>query len=179
MNLPSIPTDNLYKFCAVSGVVLLLFGATYPVQKLFDTQNNLDQVRTEEKILSAQIADLREDFQRLNSDLESLDKDTTAAEANPGAADVPSLRARSAAAGTTLSAVKTQGRHLAIINIRQQGNFEHLTHLIQRLWLYLAAAAIFMLGGLQLAFFGFRRWYYRVQKPADDLLQRQIRENIS
>ncbi|OOG38604.1 MULTISPECIES: hypothetical protein [unclassified Rhodanobacter] len=179
MNLPSIPTDNLYKFCAVSGVVLLLFGATFPVQKLFDTQNNLDQVRTEEQILSLQIADLQEDFHRVNSDLETLQKDTTAAEANPRAADLPSLRARSTTAGTTINAVKKQSRQLALINVRQQGNFEHLKHLIQRLWLYVAAAAIFMLGGLQLAFFGFRCWYYRVQKPADDLLQRQIRESSS
>jgi hypothetical protein len=139
----------------------------------------LDQVRTEEKILSVQIADLREDFQRLNSDMEALEKDTTAAEANPSSADLPSLRARSTTADSTLSAVTKQGRQLAIANIRQRGNFEHLNHLIQRLWLYVAAAAIFMLGGLELAFFGFRRWYYRVQKPADDLLQRQIGESSS
>lgn len=179
MNLPSIPTDNLYKFCAVSGIVLLLFGATIPVQKLFDTQDKLDQVKTEEKILSVQIANLREDFNRVNSDLGTLEKDTTAAEANPGAADLPSLRARSTAASTTLSAVKSQGRQLAIINVRQQGNLDHLKHLIQRLWLYVAAAAIFMLGGLELAFFGFRRWYYLVQKPTDDLLQHRIRESSS
>ena len=163
----------------MSGVVLLLFGATFPVQKLFETQNNLDQVRTEDKILAMQISYLREDTQRLNSDLDSLEKDTTAAEANPSAADLRSLRARSATAGTTLGAVNKKRRQLAIASIRQQGNLNHLKHLAQRMWLYVAAAAVFMLGGLELAFFGFRRWYYRVQKPADDLLQRQIGDNSS
>lgn len=177
MNLPSIPTDNLYKFCAISGVVLLLFGATFPVQKLFDTQNNLDHVKTEGKILTVQISYLRKDTKRLNSDVDSLEKDTTAAEANPGAEDLPSLRARSATAGTTLSAVDKEGRQLAIVSIKQQGNLDHLRHLVQRMWLYVAAAAAFILGGLELAFFGFRRWYYRVQKPADELLQHQIDDN--
>ena len=94
MNRPSIPTENLYKFCAISGVVLFLFGATFPVQKLFETQNNVDQVKTESAILELQISYLREDTQRLDSNLYALQKDTTVAGANPRAADLPSLQAR-------------------------------------------------------------------------------------
>lgn len=173
MNLPSLPTDNLYKFCALSGVVLLLFGATFPVQKLFETQDNLDRVETEIAILGAQTSAFQQEAQRLKSDSESLQSDIAAAEENPRTADVEALGARNAKANTTLSAASKKGHQLTITNLRQKGNLDHVGHLVQRMWLYLLAAAAFMLGGLSLARFGFKHWYHRVQKPSDEILQRQ------
>jgi hypothetical protein len=173
MNLPSIPTDNLYKFCAVSGVVLLLFGATFPVQKLFETQDNLDRVETEIAILKAQTSAFQEEAQRLKSDAVSLQKDIAAAEANPRNADVEALRARNATANTSLSAASKEVHQLRIMSIREKGNVDHVKHLVYRVWLYITAAAAFMFGGLSLARFGFLHWYYRVQKPSDEILQHQ------
>lgn len=173
MNLPSIPTDNLYKFCAVTGVVLLLFGTTFPIQKIFDTQDDLDLARTESKIFMVQAANLSEELVSLEYDVNSLEKDITEAKTNPDTANFGFLRSSSSAAAIKLAAVKEKRHELAIFNMRQQGNLDHLKNLFQRLWLYVSAGAIFIISGLNLAFFGFSRWYYRVQKPADDLLLSQ------
>ena len=171
--IPTIPTDNLYKFCAVSGLVLLLFGATFPVQELFETQNDIDQITTKVEIQRLQVAYFKEDSQRANSDLNRLEKDTNAAAASPHAADVPWLKARLVTVSTTLGTVHKQGHELAIANAKLDGDVTHLVRLSHRMWLYIAAAALFMLGGSRLAFFGFARWYLCLQKPTDDLLARQ------
>lgn len=179
MNLPSIPTDNLYKFCAVSGVVLLLFGATFPVQKLFETQNNVDRARTEINILAQQVAFLAEDQGSLHADLSELENKTDAAVANLASANLPSLRARTATVRKTVNTVSENRRQLLLSSIRLKGNVDHATHLIHRMWLYIAGAAMFMFGGLALSRFGFMRWYDRVQKPADELLTRQTSDGSS
>ena len=84
------------------------------------------------------------------------------------------MRSSSAAAVIKLSALKEKRQQLAIFKMRQQGNLDHLKNIFQRLWIYVSAGAIFIISGLKLAFFGFSRWYYRVQKPADDLLLIQM-----
>jgi len=179
MNLPPIPTDNLYKFCAVAGLILLLFGVTFPVQKLFETQNDLDRVTTKSNVLRQQVAYLHEDTKRLDASVKTLLKDTTAAAAHPRAADLLALQARTSTANTELGALRENGRELAITSIKLNGQDEHLLHLIERMWLYSVGAVIFMFGGLALARFGFARWYYRVQKPADELLAHRASGNSS
>ncbi|MCX6808015.1 MAG: hypothetical protein NTZ80_04470 [Patescibacteria group bacterium] len=68
MNIPSLPTDNLYKFLALSGLALVILP-TFLVARSVDTLNNevdLIQIESsgvsfEAKLLETEAAELHED----------------------------------------------------------------------------------------------------------------------
>ncbi len=66
MNIPNLPTDNIYKFLALSGLFIIIFSITMTEIKLADIQTDLD-------IYETQAAELEYEVQSLDSRLE---KDT-------------------------------------------------------------------------------------------------------
>lgn len=55
MNIPAIPTDNLYKFIAIFGLVLYAITLSIPVQKQVELRNTMIQVIVELQILEAEV----------------------------------------------------------------------------------------------------------------------------
>jgi hypothetical protein len=45
--LPSLPTDNLYKFCAISGIVIVLFVGYTTWQKWSDLRQREESILAE------------------------------------------------------------------------------------------------------------------------------------
>jgi|TARA_R110002110_G_scaffold401127_2_gene617868 uncharacterized membrane protein YraQ (UPF0718 family) len=63
MNIPNLPTDNIYKFFALTGLFIVIFSIITSEIKLTDNQTDLD-------IYGAQATELEYEVQRLNSRLE-------------------------------------------------------------------------------------------------------------
>jgi len=77
--IPNLPTDNLYKFIALSGLVILAFSVTYPlhldqkVMILYDEYSlEKDQTRLEEDRLRYSIKALRESTEALQEKLSKV-----------------------------------------------------------------------------------------------------------
>jgi hypothetical protein len=47
--MPNLPTDNLYKFIAIFGLILTLFSVYYPFQKVYEL--GLKTIETKYEIL--------------------------------------------------------------------------------------------------------------------------------
>ena len=69
----SMPTDNLYKFYAISGLIILLFSGYYPFQKLHELNLLLTDNMSEVKFLSIQKDPLLKKVDFLEARLEKED----------------------------------------------------------------------------------------------------------
>jgi hypothetical protein len=85
MPLPSIPTDNLYKFLALAGLSLAIFSFVFPktqqhdlARVLWETKIDIDVAAEQLRYINEQISIMevkREEAYRKNSDLESVKND--------------------------------------------------------------------------------------------------------
>lgn len=141
MDLPQLPTDNLYKFMALAGVALLLFGLTYPLHLASKISLELADASAQ-----VEIAQLRTD--RLSERFEAL-------RANPNAAAVESMVLE-----TQLHELREQA---AVLN----GKASRFRVLLAQFIFFTVVCLVSAVGGYILAREGFKLWYIRVQKPAD------------
>ena len=47
MNIPNLPTDNLYKFIALVGLIIVLLCSIIPVLNMYKVFNNIYMIETE------------------------------------------------------------------------------------------------------------------------------------
>jgi hypothetical protein len=65
MNIPNLPTDNLYKFLALTGIIILIFSIAV-------TEIRLTELESESDYYLTQKGELYFDIQSLNSDLDRI-----------------------------------------------------------------------------------------------------------
>jgi len=82
MNIPNIPTDNLYKFIALSGVVVFLFFNIYPGIMIREVHDEIAQITTEQgelklevQFLEARKKELEDDIADVRNKLSKYDVD--------------------------------------------------------------------------------------------------------
>ncbi|MGN6280357.1 hypothetical protein [Frateuria sp.] len=141
MNLPTLPTDNLYKFMALAGIVLMLFSVVYPFQRLQELEIRAIDSRTQLAIVGQRVALLQ--FQ-----VKAMEKD-------PAATDEKIL------------ALRSKSTDLGIEALRGVGENKKNEALLSQLRLFAGISLFTSLGGLVLAIAGFLLWYLRIQKPSD------------
>jgi hypothetical protein len=61
MNLPSLPTDNLYKFLALSGLFIVLFSFIFPMKRVGELKLKASEIITQAEVLRIEIDDLEYD----------------------------------------------------------------------------------------------------------------------
>ncbi|WCE02808.1 hypothetical protein [Pseudoxanthomonas sp. JBR18] len=140
MDVPNFPTDNLYKFMAIFGLVLFIFGLAYPLKVIeadeqlgFQAQLAVDQVTVQLRDLGDSI-----DFAK-----QRPKSDAATQELQQKLADVALANAKS---GNLIEA-KKRSRQWAKI--------------------YLAGCALIAIAGCALSGLGFWLWYHRVQRHLD------------
>ena len=148
MNLPSLPTDNLYKFQALAGLFLIVFGTVYPSRQISELELRRAATGTERSVLVIQV--------------NALERDTAAAKKS-----VQSTESQVSRLAERL--VELEIKQAQIIGKAAQEKI--LTEDVVFAWRTLR---IGLLLGFFLSFTGFLCWYFRVQKPQDKLLQNQL-----
>jgi hypothetical protein len=143
VSFPSLPTDNLYKFIALSGVVLVVAGFYLPWHRAEEIWDRLEQVKAESAVLTVDVQYLLDEAKKAKSD---------------SASDVPALR-------KTLQELE---RRKAVQEVKV-GSLERLT---LNLWLLYAASLVLTAVGVVMMKKGFKFWYERVQQPMDLALRR-------
>jgi len=66
MNIPSIPTDNLYKFLALSGLLIFAISLLYPQHKKIELSLKRNDISVDEKKLQHKINALVKHLEKLN-----------------------------------------------------------------------------------------------------------------
>ena len=148
MSIPSLPTDNLYKFMALSGLVLLTLSAYYPAQRIAELQ--LKQVNTSTEIALAKL-----EADEIGKELSYLEK-----QKSPDQAVFETLKKR-----------QLQSQQ-SVVRIR--GLAETQNVLLEQRFRLLVIGSIGLIAGSALSWYGFRLWYARVQRPMDAAVAKSV-----
>ncbi len=62
MNLPSLPTDNLYKFLALSGLAIVLFSLVFPIIQISEIRLKIIEIETQMEVLEMDTGNVENDL---------------------------------------------------------------------------------------------------------------------
>jgi hypothetical protein len=184
MSIPTIPTDNLYKFCALSGLLLFGFSLVYPMLKLSEAELQVIDIQEQNELLSV-------DYKRTDRVIAQVEKDLHSAEAqkNQLEADLsknpknPSNLQQGNELTQALVLLRTKQsalRDLHDDNSRAQIKINaaerKLKYALVEIRRFTGAMIIGAALGAGLCWFGFKNWYSKIQSPQDQLLHQQLAE---
>ena len=173
--IPGLPTDNLYKFFAIAGVVLLVASVTFSTNQVMETENSIAALEEETALLKFDRDTLADDLAALQGDVRELES-----EVNTGAGAAESkLHERATNLLSRVSDMKRVhldlSRKTAAVQAKSQ-TIQRLTR--QRSWLInqcLVGAGL----GIMMMWSGFALWYFKAQSLQDALLQRELQRHIA
>ncbi len=148
MNLPALPTDNLYKFLALSGVALVVFSFIFPLDRLAAIQLKRVEMQTQAEVLLVELSNLEKEVDR--------------------------AAGREKVSDEVLKDLQARRLQLAIKHAEVNGAKAQVAVLLEQFERAWSVLIVGMFAGIALANVGFFLWYYRVQKPADLLARKQL-----
>jgi len=185
MNLPTLPTDNLYKFMALSGLAIAVFSVFLPLTRMSEIRLNMLEIETQLEVLEIEVKyqenniidalvnkgnlSPKEKALFRNHLIDLLNKDTMLKEFDEQSEPIfnpeeqASFRSRSIEIRKKIAEVK--GRHRQSVAL--------LYELKSYRWILWIGGML----GLVISFFGFGFWYYLIQRPNDMLLRKHIRNH--
>lgn len=172
MNIPNIPTDNLYKFQALSGVIIVLLSFYVTIDRINEVRLKILESTEEAKIIGAKTSALSERIETLKNIIENTvhrqndkhTKDITKVEITYTNSEIKEL----------FIEVYEKNLMHKIEQVKNESSIEKAKYLHEE------SKRIFKMGvfasiiGFVMSITGFRWWYFRVQKPLDKLLKNQI-----
>jgi hypothetical protein len=170
--MPEIPTDNLYKFVALSGILMMLVGfAVPPVIRYRAMQADL-----------ALLAEYRASNTRRDRAFEQLSRSIELMETanlreldrlRAGSKTDDTTKAQLAEVFRTANAISDSAQ--AVADSAQQIDIETLDAAVQAdrefFAFFVWVGWVLALAGIVLATWGFRNWYIKLQKPLDELVR--------
>ncbi|MCB9185813.1 MAG: hypothetical protein H6601_03620 [Flavobacteriales bacterium] len=205
MNIPNLPTDSLYKFMALSGLVLLLFSNVYPRYLIDQIEEERNSIISEIGKHSIEINHLSEDRDQLEKEVHKLEIEVKKYVFNgdvDSIVDVEQLRERLwksdyreylefifAHKEKIIPTVEAQKqveakltRIVELTRTQQLKNYDlERKHEILKQKTSKISQSIWLwaigsgLGG-GLMYWGFWLWYVRVQKPIDQQLRKETKQ---
>lgn len=167
MNLPYPPTDNLYKFMAIAGVLIFLLS-WWPLYLLYDIgrqrialKGDIDVIKIEARYVEALLENVKDElwWERLRDD------DTTPGETESKEKERPVDQIKRMYART--EEVSARNRDVEIKNRQLTAKLDTLEYLSRVYEPLRILALIGMFASITLAYVGFKFWYTRVQKHLD------------
>lgn len=151
MSIPSLPTDNLYKFVALSGVLIFIILSYIVVNFISDSQNRVDTLNMEIVIYNSRYKNNLDDILFLKESRLEWDGD-----------DIKEL-------DRLEKEQKELSLNLAEIN--------HNKSVVKKLDETILSVVIFWLISIVISIimmiYGFSRWYYRVQRHLDKKIKKE------
>jgi Ca2+/Na+ antiporter len=169
MNLHFPPTDNLYKFIAISGILLVLYNLIFTSQFLINNHvqaqkisNELDIVEIEQNHLHEDILYLKKKVSILSENLEKKSVEESSEELK----EFSTLNAK----------LKTKNREIEI-KIKEMENKNKLLKDRVKFGIFLIIIGLItFIVGIYLTYRGFYLWYHRLQKYQDTLIKKKSKK---
>jgi len=156
MQIPSLPTDNLYKFLAIAGLVIIVLSVVGPWSRYEQLTPKTIEVETQVSTHKREIVSVESAIMRTE---EELKKAKTQKEREL-------LLARA-------EELQKQKRQLQIMISEIAGKRTLLQHLQERVALYFVVGTYSLVFGVIVSIVGFVLWYRRVQRYQDGILKQQ------
>ncbi len=184
MNIPHIPTDNYYKFCAISGVLLAIFSIYFITKVLIEALEESIILSGEIKEVNLDLAELLRIKEETTKGLEKFFQ--TANDKNIEQKNIPeNLEISDADVNriqelhqlNTDSIDRSTAIQKAYVQLATKSRLQ-MFKAIQLLILFPMFIYILLLS-IKLAKFGFKNWFEKVQKLNDRILKHEAKRNTS
>lgn len=147
MDIPALPTDNLYKFAALCGLLLVVVGVGYPSSKVFEIELYQNEVGTEIAIAEEQANAFTRLKDRITKDPQRTQQQIEQFE---------NIR---------------DDRLERTAQIRQKN--KRVTILLEQTMFYMCVGVVFFLLGALLSAWGFANWL-RLQRATDAIVLNEL-----
>lgn len=190
MGIPNLPTDNLYKFLALSGIVIILFSF-YISANLIELYNEkVFQNNRDIKLLSVEAKFMEKDQIALKKEFNDFDKYLTALESllvNKEEISADSMRIIKEELQTRESEYKDGklmhkklsdiGREHVLKLTRIEALNDEIDNLDKKIFFARIFSFVGLLAGFIMSFKGFKNWYYKIQVYQDMEIKKKA-ENL-
>lgn len=146
--LSDLPTDNLYKFMALSGVALTIFSCVFPLWMEFSTWEKMDPLRIDIAVMQVEVENFKKNISNIDFNNLSADQEKDLGQ------KTESLSLKNAEIGAKLGILKYYSFRSTLILI--------LMFVPAFLSIFLANA-------------GFVRWYNKLQKYQDEIIETEAK----
>lgn len=159
--LPTIPTDNLYKFLAITGLVIVLICLIYPPMITAKVSGSAAEVAALRQLLESQTRQLDHDLKRIETEILQNQTEPVLPLGQAEALDDRVTKAR--AANVEMQARLLDFERKAKTALAEGRALQsQMDLMVNTLWL-----------GILLMACGFFLWYTKVQRHADTIIRNQ------
>jgi hypothetical protein len=189
MDVLQPPTDNLYKFLAVSGVVLFIAGMFGPLvlfqqtgMEYLEQLRGSEELQVQEKFTNERLETLKQRELQATEEKKKLQKRLDGLKAAPNSPEVDKLEGRIKEANREIESI-TDSAHDLSLNLalkRAQTNYEETVSVNRRAISRLVLRVGWIIGliGAATSIIGFRRWYKRLQKFQDRVVAKEAEAKL-
>jgi len=178
MNLPSLPTDNLYKFMAISGIVLFIFSVVFYQTSVRSIETQIITTEQDMSILELQAESLDIDVNALSDEVNTLEETVSKDKATKVDREIKDQIA------SRLVELNQKNDQQKSKLLEQEINSTKITYqtkliklFIDELRGYAVLLAITIPGSLVMKGYGFYCWYTRVQQYEDRKMKKGYAKN--
>lgn len=190
--MPSLPTDNLYKFQALTGLTIIVLTVWFLANQLngillqcIDSVNDLSRLSVEMSFLKEDVDKLEKKVNQLAAKTGELKKQTiystndlSLSESNSMIGITNSYDSQGNEMIKEYTAMIGKNRELRLKRIEIEGK-EYLINWEKSKFGVLAIVGFLVIGGsLYLAIIGFKRWYNRIQVYEDRILKNEAEKRL-
>ena len=173
MEIPNLPTDNLYKFIALTGAIIVVLSYYIPttngyetIDKMFKVYEDLGVIVIKQKHHKFELDQTEKEIDFINNELKEIRKIkgfTKTTRYNEIQENVKKLQNKIIKNTHILEIEVEKG-------VQKNNTIENLKERARHI-IYLSMFTGFI--GTIMACYGFVLWYFRVQKPLDSILQKK------
>jgi len=172
VTLPNLPTDNLYKFLALAGTVIVILSVYFVETKLAEVNDRILDTEEEQSLITERL----ELLQHKVKEFEQIVDSAIARQADNWRRDTNKVHLRYSE--SEIKALNREVRdslaQIALENVKFRANLKRLSQLHERSKEVVYWGIFFVVNGFLLGLIGFYFWYRNVQKPLDSLLQKEL-----
>ncbi len=163
--IPNLPTDNLYKFMSLSGIVIIIFSIYFCEIKVREvSQNNIEFLKKQDN-LNNKIARFNDKLGTISVLFETYQKDNI--QKKDTSIFLSNLETRISSLSNLRDGINTD-------YISQKAYHQRLNLLQEESKIITYFSYLFIALGFVLTSTGFLLWYKKVQKPLDKILANDL-----
>ena len=151
MQLFPPPTDNLYKFISIAGLLAVIVSLSVPVYFILNTRPRVTEFRIEASVLSVELKYLKQEIEEMRTGTDNVDRLNT----------------------QNNSARRTKLRELEIRQVRLDHAIAEAEWATRIMLILMVCVVLGSAGGGGLAGKGFALWYDRLQRYQDEIVKKQ------
>lgn len=188
LTIPNLPTDNLYKFCAISGLVIILFSIIFTVVYVTELQEESILLEALAQETQVDLNYLEQANLRVENKLKHFEKFSSG-----NNFEFPYKHTDEKISETEefkelkqlITKLEINSKELKYKSIELKKNLKLSSKKIFNLYFIIFIGIILSISGYSLAKFGFVRWNNLVQKPNDERIRSELEklkvhnENVS